>query len=33
MSKETKMSFSILSLLANDKATDWAIKIKNEDGL
>lgn len=27
------MSFSILSLLANDKATDWAIKIKNEDGL
>lgn len=33
MAKETKMKFKILALSANDKATEWAIKIKSVDGL
>jgi hypothetical protein len=33
MSKETKMKFKILALSANDKATEWAIKLKATFGL
>jgi len=33
MAKETKMKFKILALSANDKAIEWAMKLKNPHGL
>lgn len=33
MAKEKKMKFKIIALSANDKATDWVMKIKSPFGL
>ncbi len=33
MAKQTKMKFKILALSANDKAIEWAMKLKSQQGL